>query len=350
MIAMADLGGRVVNRLRHLVVPEATVLLYHRVADVRPDPWSLSVSPRHFAEHMEVLRRRCRPTRLQELVQGLRDGRPVCRTVVVTFDDGYADNLTNAQPILEYTGMPATIFVATGKIDHGGEFWSDELCRLLLQPGLLPPLLELRIGSRNYRWELGESARYSVADARRYAEWIAWGFRVKAPTARHALYRSLWEVLLPLNEGARQAALDQIRRWAGVTQVNDRSRQMLDPNGVSALARDGLIEIGAHTVTHPSLAVLPAIAQRDEIQGCKSRLEEILERPVINFSYPYGRRCDYTPETIAIVREAGFHCACSSFAGTVGRSTDPFQLPRYRVPDCDGDVFEWKFASMFAPV
>jgi len=101
-----------------------------------------------------------------------------------------------------------------------------------------------------------------------------------------------------------------------------------------ALARLELIELGAHTVTHPALPALPEASQREEIRQCKLELEQLLGRPVTSFAYPYGQ---YTAETAALVREEGFSSACSTQAGFVNQQTDLFCLPRMRVEDWDGE-------------
>src|SRR5207247_10886050 len=89
-------------------------------------------------------------------------------------------------------------------------------------------------------------------------------------------------------------------------------------------------------MTHPILSSLPQLEQRNEIQGSKKYLEQLLGRPVSSFAYPHGSRSDYTPATVAIVREAGFTCAWSSSADIDCRSSDPFALPRMPVHDLDG--------------
>jgi len=76
------------------------ILLYHRVAELCSDPGAISVTPQHFAEHLEILLEYARPIRLQELSAALSNGYAEDRHVVVAFDDGYSDNLYNAKPIL----------------------------------------------------------------------------------------------------------------------------------------------------------------------------------------------------------------------------------------------------------
>jgi peptidoglycan/xylan/chitin deacetylase (PgdA/CDA1 family) len=340
------LGGlrRAAGQFRNRSEGRVLILLYHRVAKLASDPWGLAVTPRRFAEHLEVLRQHARPMRLRQLCQALRHGNLPDRSVVVTFDDGYADNLHNAKPLLERHDVPATVFVASGFVESEREFWWDELTRLLLHPGALPERLRLSINGNTYRWELGEAAYYGEKDFRRYRGWRAWK---EAPSARHSLYTSLCERLRPMTEGERRRTLDDLRVWAGVASVSQPGHRPLSLEGVVNLDKKGLVEVGAHTVTHPALSTLPMASQRYEIRESKARLEKILNRPVTSFAYPYGKLSDYTAETIDVVRKAGFACACSSFAGLVERSSDPFQLPRVYARNWDGDRFATQLSRWF---
>ena len=315
---------------------EILILLYHRITESPSDPWALSVTPDHFARHLEILREHARPICLQHLSQGLRDGDLPDRSVAVTFDDGYADNLLNAKPLLERYEVPATVFLTTGLLDHGREPWWDELEQLLLQPGILPGELQLSVNGDAYEWALGEIAHYTEDAFDRYRYWKAWE---DAPSARHSLYRSLWELLYTMPDHERRRVLDELLTWAGTEPVRRPTHRFLSLAEVPDLARGGLLDIGAHTVTHPALAPLPVSRQRDEIQQSKATLEEVLGDRVTHFAYPHGMRSDYSPETVAIVREAGFACACSSFGGVVEKSTDPFQLPRVHVQDWNEEEF-----------
>src|SRR5262245_38704479 len=109
------------------------VLLYHRIARVSQDPWSLCVTPEHFAEHLQVLHRYQR-IRLSQV--GQTRSRLGCPTlsVAITFDDGYADNLHEAARLLKCFDTPATFFLVTGYIGSAREFWWDELEKVILTP------------------------------------------------------------------------------------------------------------------------------------------------------------------------------------------------------------------------
>ncbi len=339
------LWNRAARRLTSAVRRRAIILLYHRVAELETDPWSLAVTPRHFAEQMEVLRRGYRPIGLRQLAAALGTGAIPRRTVVVTFDDGYADNLHNAQPLLARHAIPATAFLTTSALGSEREYWWDELDRLLLQPGRLPGELRLSVGGRDHRWALGQAAEYGEAEARRQRGWLA---GQPAPGPRQALYRALWELLHPLASAEREQALGQLRAWAGRAPVGRPSHRTLTVDEARALGLSGLVEIGAHTVTHPSLAALGPDEQRAAIGESKACLETLLDRPVTSFAYPYGRRHDYDEATLAIVRAAGFDCACANWSGAAGRSSDIYQLPRSYVHDWDGATFERRLAEWFS--
>lgn len=331
-------------RLRRPAEPKAVILLYHRVANLPSDPWALAVTPEHFQEHLQVLRRSYHPACLSDLVTGctLQDIPP--KTVVVTFDDGYSDNFFAAKPLLEQFQVPATVFVIAGAVDSQQEFWWDELERILLQPRELPTHLELDIRGKKYAWELGESASLTEADARRHSKVRAYN---TPPTLRHRVYQELWALCQPLPTIEREQVL------ANLSVAAHRPRSICPANlpltacQLGALVADGLVDIGAHTMTHPSLAALTSEQQRAEIQESRCRLQALVGAPVTSFSYPFGKQSDYSTETTRLVREAGFECACTNFDGTVSHSTDLYQVPRVFVKDCDGEAFAWQLKQLF---
>ena len=276
---------RAVRQIKKRFASRALILMYHRVAEVGSDPWSLCVKPRHFGEHLEVLQKYGRPMQLQQLVQALRDGNLPHRAVAITFDDGYADNLYNAKPLLESYNIPATVFLTTGYIRCDREFWWDELDRILLQPGILPKKICLKIDGTTHQWELGEASYYNEDEYQRCRHLKAWDGK---PGSRHFLCYSLWHLLHPLPEDERRKALNEIMTWASTEPAIRPAYRSLSLEEVGTITQGKLVEVGAHSVTHPNLSKLTVASQLDEIQRSKAYLEEILDRPVTSFAYPYG--------------------------------------------------------------
>lgn len=295
------------------------ILLYHRIAALERDPQLLCVQPKRFAEQLEVLRAAYSPTALGKLVAGDAVGSVQRPAVAVTFDDGYEDNLTIAAGLLESWDVPATVFVTTGAMDRGGEFWWDALERTLLA---------------------GEDGA------------IGWDVtKPDAPTPGCDAYRRLHPILKAQDAGVRAQALATLK-GSGSDDVSSAARATHRPmtaDQVHALSRSRCVEVGGHTVTHPVLSRLGLDRQREEIVNCRRRLTEIVGRPIDGFSYPYGTRRDFTRETADLVREAGFSYACANVpglaAGGSGDAHDRYALPRVIVRDWDGDEFARRLAE-----
>jgi peptidoglycan/xylan/chitin deacetylase (PgdA/CDA1 family) len=296
----------------------ALILMYHRVTTVNADPFALCVSPPHFAEHLQVLRKHTSPVSLRRVLESLSGKRIPPHSVTITFDDGYADNLHNARPLLERSDIPATVFVTSGFVGQDHEFWWDELESIFLEPGHLPSSLSLTISGVEHRWDLGESA------------------------SRQEVYFELWRLLQLLPEWERTEVLESLAVWGARGRAARPNYRGLSAKELQSLSANDSIEIGAHTVTHPSLPELAVAAQRSEVQKSKATLEDILGRPVTSFAYPYGASSD---ESMEIVREAGFRCACTADPGFVDTDPDLFQLPRVQVENWDGEEFEKRLIS-----
>ena len=305
----------------------AVVLLYHRVAHLDPDPFSMAVPPEHFADHLRVIRARCEPLSLAELVAALRRRRLPRRGVVVTFDDGYADNLHAAEPLLTAHQVPATVFVATGYVETRREFWWDELERLVKRAADSAVELRLEVGGRRFAYErlTQVAATTALADLQ---------FALRRATADEIA-----------------ASVEALRASVGAPAgmpVRDTHRP-LEPDELRLLARDELIEIGAHTRWHACLARASSAEQQDELAGSKRHLEDWLDQRVNSVSFPFGRRTrDYTRRTVRIARQVGFERAAVRFPARVTALTSPLQIPRVVAPALPGGEFERWLEDRFA--
>jgi peptidoglycan/xylan/chitin deacetylase (PgdA/CDA1 family) len=251
----------------------------------------------------------------------------------VTFDDGYADVLHEAAPLLERYGVPATVFIASDRIGRGA-FWWDDLRRMLLDPGDLPARLELEVGRERVVSDLGRWVTYAPHRACSHRGWRS---SDPPPTPRHALYQSLHRMLRGLTEAQREQTLQRLRKWAGRDGGGgDERSRALSTEEARKLASSRWIQIGAHTRNHTLLPGLESAERDREIAGSRTALEDLLGVPVDGFAYPYGR---HDRAARSSVRRAGFSYACGVEPRPVARSASRWALPRVRVPDCTGEEF-----------
>jgi len=140
------------------------VLAYHSINEPLFNPWGNALTKTYFAEQLEMLFHNYEVVDLATIVHCYREGETPAKSVALSFDDGYADNLHTALPLLEKYELPATFFLTTGYMNQKREFWWDELERIVLHPASLPKQLTLEIGLQTYRWELSPSIRQSPQD------------------------------------------------------------------------------------------------------------------------------------------------------------------------------------------
>lgn len=319
--------------------PRAIILLYHHVAQLSSDPRLLSVTPGHLAEHLEHVRKYYHPMGLSELNRTLAAKRVPHRAIVVTFDDGYVDTLWNAKAILERYDVPATVFVTTGYVGQNREFWWDDLERLLLFPERLPEKLVLSINGKPHDWNLCGDERQST---------VRWNMTMRfCPSPRYKVYEELCHLLRPLGNEDQRQVLTTLGRWAGVSSDTRPGYRALNPNELRTLSDGGLVEIGAHTVTHPVLATQPLEVQWREIVEGKKYLENTVGRPVTSFSYPYGGVEAVGEEAVRLAREGGYEVACAAVSSPVTRHSSPYWLPRFEVGDWDGEEFAHRLSRWF---
>jgi peptidoglycan/xylan/chitin deacetylase (PgdA/CDA1 family) len=303
----------------------AAVLLYHRVAELGLDTHGLAVRPDDFRAQMAHVARRYRPVALDELAAAREGGLP-CDAVAVTFDDGYADNLTVASPILLELGIPATFFIAGDPDDVAREFWWDTLERILLGSPHVPP-------------ELPELPKVpQVGEAEAVAPRLPTGTLAERQAAHAALHRRL--VAATVDE--RDAILARLAAWSGHDPPARPSHRRLGAEEVRRLAARAGHAIGAHGLHHLALSRQPLEARRREVGESKRRLEAVLGRPVDAFAYPYG---DLTDEAVAVVGEASFTIAVTCEAAAVRNGADLLRLPRFEPGAWDVERFAGSLRS-----
>ncbi len=308
--------------------PRCLVLMYHRITDGPPSVCGTIVRPENFEDHLDVISSIGQPLSLEECVAGLRGGAIPDRGIVLTFDDGYTDNLTLAAPILARWGIPATVYIAGTGCPTEREYWWDRLEALCLDSPALPAVLSIRVTGTIHRW----SGAWGGARTK-YREWRVGEDVPNIPRLR--LYRALYRLLLRVPADLHEEVLGQLAAQIGPISPADGTSRLTGPQ-ITTLANIEGIGIGAHTASHVPLDALPPRQVRAEVLENRTALEAHVGEPIQTFAYPFGL---YDWRTVHDVRELGFQSACTSDEGVVWRRSDPFRIPRVTVLDEGADAF-----------
>ena len=282
-----------------LVSARLSILIFHRV-HAAPDPlFPHEPDATRFDAMMRYVSKTYRVLTLGQAVGHLnRDTLPP-RSLVITFDDGYADNAEVALPILQRYGLRATFFVSTGFLD-GGRMWNDSV-------------IECMRACRHGQIDLGlfGLARFSLNN----------------PAERTAVIDLLLPRIKYLTLPEREEAITGLQRLCGVAALP--TNLMMDSDQVRDLHCSGM-EIGAHTVNHPILTSITSSEAEREIGDGKRGLEAIIDASVDVFAYPNGKpNQDYDHSHVAMAEKLGFIGAVSTAPGVAQTGDDVFQLPRF---------------------
>jgi peptidoglycan/xylan/chitin deacetylase (PgdA/CDA1 family) len=301
----------------------AALIMYHSVLD---DPGSVETtlggiahSAAVFRGQMEVLARHFNVVNMDQVLSFVKgEAELPNRSVVVTFDDGYADNYHVASPILSNVGIPAIFYVTVGCIDQSTLPWPARL-----------------------RFAFLTSAKH---------EWTSPGGRVwpiHSSEARVKAFDHASEYIARLSGAAQNELLATIYGDLETEVANTLDGLMMTWDEVRGLTSNGHT-IGSHTVTHPNMAWVKEEDARAEFLESKQRLEIELERPVIHFSYPCPvLQPHWKDKTVELSREAGYKTAVTTNGGMVRRNDEPLCLRRIR-PTKTIEGLRWNLECTFA--
>ncbi len=291
-----------------------TALAYHRIdqlpgASYEWDPGMVSASPEEFEWQLDYVRRRFSVISIDDLAAFVTGrGSLPPRPALITFDDGYRDNYTNALPALRERGLPAVIFLLTGAMGQSAPQWWD-LCSHAFAHAPSARLELPLIGERNL-----------IDPEERNATQHEFKGRLKQlhPDERDRYLADLLDVLgvAPGVDGPAFMSWDEARECAAA--------------GVSCQG---------HTVSHPILSRVPLDAAESEITESMRVVSAEVGQPTLAFAYPNGLEEDITPGVVAATRDSGAKVAFMLDGGPAGLTQvgrEPYTIAR--VPIQANDV------------
>lgn len=314
MAVLYRVGGvRVLHLLGRILTPPSIRILYaHRVHAERDchEPESEGyLTAARFERRIRYLARRYHVIGMGEAVSQLASGRVTRRDqAVITFDDGYADNLDACRMLKRY-GLPATVYVTTGPLDDGRPLWFVAVRRAFEQT---------RADRVAFPWS---AAALPLTTARERhvasAEAVA-ALKKMPPAARVDCTRDLFAAM----------GVD----CADATCSKDR---MLTWPEVGGLANEPLFTVGAHTVAHQILSAAPIEEAAREIEQSTADLQRALGTRPRTFAFPNGKAGDYLPDHASLLRSCGHTSACTTEPGVNCAGADLFALRRESLYGCE---------------
>ncbi len=275
-----------------------SIFIFHRVL-AKADPiLPFEPSAEQFHWMARFIAKTFNVLTLGDAVEHLRGGTLPAAAAVITFDDGYADNLEVAWPILERFGIPSTFFIATSFLD-GGRMWNDEVI------------------------ETVRNAPDGVLDLQEFSL----GYHALTDTAsRVRCYEAVLGQLKYFDHDRRSAVATEIGRRGAITE----HKPLMMTRAQLKKLRVAGAEIGAHTHTHPILELMEDGKAYAEIEAGKLELESILGESVNVFAYPNGVPSrDCSARHGEMVRRLGFVAAVSTEPKFASTRSDVFHLPRF---------------------
>ncbi len=288
-------------RLRRCQPP--CILMYHSVTRPADEAW---IAPRNrmaadrFEMQMRFLAKNRRVISLADLTDMLWDGKSIPpKTVLLTFDDGYRDNLEVVAPILERYQLPATLYLCTGYVDRGDNQWADVLYSALRR-------------RRRDRFVLDGQPPFDLAESE----------------GREAACKVVADLLLSAGCAEREALLESL-----VSQLEsdtDAPRLTLNWDEVRSLAAQyPNFALGVHTADHVDLSSLAVEEALDQIRRSADDFEGALGRRPVYFSFPYSRS---VPRVCQRLSGLGFRSAMTREGIASVANDDPFDLHRMEAP------------------
>jgi peptidoglycan/xylan/chitin deacetylase (PgdA/CDA1 family) len=302
--------------------PGAAIVMYHSVMD---DPAAAQTtlggiihSTEVFRRQMEIVARHFRAVTLEDVLLFLQGEKPLPpRAVVITFDDGYADNYQAAKNILSPLGIPGVFYVTVDCIARQRLPW--------------PALLRYAfLTSKKSGWTEPDRKTWPLASSEQ----------------RYAAFERACEYCSKLSGAPQEEFVETVQQQLGTATPRLTERLMMTWDEARTLARDGHT-IGSHTMTHPNMAYIAEADVRTEMLNAKTRLECELEAPVVHFSYPCpALQPHWADRTVQVSREIGYKTAVTINGGPVRSHHDPLSLRRIR-PTYTVEGLRWNLECAF---
>lgn len=246
----------------------------------------------------------------KEMLRGRKHIQPY--SMVLTFDDGYRNNLTHALPILRRYNAPATFYLPTGFLDNPKPFWWDRLDYALQQANVHGR--EVKVGS--FAMILDSSSRPALQESYKRLRRMA----KEQQMSDHDFMQDIDQLAVQLEQESGRVLSD--------IQEDDDYSAIMTWDQISQCTNND-VTFGSHTVDHVRLGLVDVEIARDQLVRSKQHIEDRTGKRCMSICCPNGSHSD---ETTAIARECGYVCQFTGEEGLNCVGDDLMTLKRISLP------------------
>lgn len=298
------------------------VFNYHRIGDKNTcefDREVFSCTAEGFDQQCQFIKANFKVISSEELISIRKEGK--CESnkyALITFDDGYIDNYSEAFPILKKYNIPATFYVATNFVNNDLIPWWDEIAYILRKS----PGMSYQLPTQSITYELKSNEIESVISRVIY-------------DAKRLQSVTVIEVLEDIRS-TFSSYLDDFK--------NQKHNLFMNWEQLIEMSSSGM-KIGSHTLSHQMLSQLSDVSQEHELKHSKKIIEDNLTGKIESVVYPVGRKHCYTERTCQLAALSGYTFGFNNEPGRITNTSNPHDLNRYCIGS--NDIVELKLTVLF---
>lgn len=250
-----------------------------------------------------------------DMIRGRKEVKPY--SIAITFDDGYRNNITHAQPILLRHGIKAAFYLTTGHVNRRAPLWFDRLDYALQHCNTGGMVFKVGANKIN----IDSSSKAALSESYKKLRDLA-----------KCMYDDL-EMLKDLDNIASSLESKSIRKLDDIFE-NDHWSALLTWEEIERASRKGVC-LGSHTVDHIRLEFVDREAAKRQLITSKEMIEAVTGKPCDHFCYPNGSFNDAIAE---MVMDCGYLSAVTTVEGTNKVGDNPFTLRRISFPASQNEI------------
>tara|TARA_B100000401_G_C52712824_1_gene674689 strand:+ start:92 stop:988 length:897 start_codon:yes stop_codon:yes gene_type:complete len=220
-----------------------------------------SISLKEFNHHIDFYKKYFTILSLDEAIRSIDNNENKKNILVLTFDDGFKTNYSVVFPVLVKNNINATFFIISSCINNKNLMWRNKLLMIdMVDKNLLKQAISSAV------------EEFNIKKFKKNDSLLKWSIENWSMKSKDEIADFLWDLCLDIS----------------VEEYLTTKKPYLNTNQIRELISFGN-QIGSHSESHPDFSKLNYTDFKNEIYNSSKFIENITEKKVCYFSYPFGR-------------------------------------------------------------